>query len=171
VRVCKPNPQVLLHASQEPVVHKYAVQLEGIRDNSGLPTAPLSTSVGAAGTDAITIGVGGDDVVNRGGDDGAEGFEDGRVGGVGDGGVVGAGDVRTGGGGAMWHKLQVCLQLALHNIKGKSVSATSAAECGSMLYCDVTSGRMCVLNCKDAKSNQPLPEVVTNATWCCAVMI
>ena len=133
-----------MHASQAPVVHTYAVQFEGSRDSPGLPTAPLSTSVGVAAADAVGIGDGGVGVVPRGGDDGAEGFEDGRVGGVRDGGVVGAGDVRTGGGGAMWHKLQVCLQLALHNIKGKSVSATSAAECGSMLYCDVTSGRMCV---------------------------
>ncbi len=115
MRVCKPNPQVLLHAPQEPVVHVYAVQFEGSRDNPGLPTAPLSTSVGVAAADA-------------------EGLEDGRVDGVEDGGVVG---VEDGGAGGTWHKLHVCLQLALHNMKGKSVSATSAAECGSMLYCDL----------------------------------
>ena len=168
MRVCKPNPQVLLHASQEPVVHKYAVQFEGSRDNPGLPTAPLSTSVGVATADAGGIGDGGDGVVNRGGDDGAEGFEDGTVDGVGDGGVVGVEVGGAGGGGGMWHNLHVCLQLALHNMMGKSFSATSAAECGSMLYCHVTSGRMLVFNCKDAK---PLPEVVTNATRCCAVMV
>jgi len=134
VRVCKPNPQVLLHAPQEPVVHVYAVQFEGSRDNPGLPTAPLSTSVGVAAADAAGTGDGGDGVVTRGGDDGAEGLEDGRVDGVEDGGVVG---VEDGGAGGTWHKLHVCLQLALHNMKGKSVSATSAAECGSMLYCDL----------------------------------
>jgi len=163
VRVCKPNPQVLLHASQAPVVHTYAVQFEGSRDSPGLPTAPLSTSVGVAAADAVGTGDGGVGMVPRGGDDGAEGFEDGRVDGVGGGGV--------GGGGAMRHKLHVCLQLALRNMKGKSFSVTSAAECGSMLNCDVTSGRRCVLNCKDAKSAQRLPEVVTNASRCCAVMV
>jgi len=64
------------------VVHTYAVQFEGSRDSPGLPTAPLSTSVGVAAADAVGIGDGGVGVVPRGGDDGAEGFEDGRVGGV-----------------------------------------------------------------------------------------
>ena len=112
----------------------YPVQFEGSRDNPGLPTAPLSTSVGVAAADAVGTGDGGDGLITRGGDDGAEGCEDGRVGGVEDGGVVG---VEDGGAVGTWHKLHVCLQLALHNMTGKSVSATSAAECGSMLYCDL----------------------------------
>ncbi len=139
MRVCKPNPQVLLHGPQAPVVHVYAVQFEGSRDNPGLPTAPLSTSVGVAAADAVGTGDGGDSVVTRGGDNAAEGPADGSVGGVGDDGVVG---VEDGGAGGTWHKLHVCLQLALHNVKGKSVSATSAVECGSMLYCDLA-GCMC----------------------------
>ena len=126
MRVCKPNPQVLLQASQKPVVHKYAVQFEGNRDNPGLPTAPLSTPVGGAAADAVGTGDGGDDissrggdvVVNRSGDDGAERFEDGRVGGIGVGGVVGAEIGGAGGGGGLWHKLHVCLQLALREHEG-----------------------------------------------------
>lgn len=106
MRVCKPNPQVLLHASQAPVVHTYAVQFDGSRDSPGLPTAPLSTSVSVAAADAVGTGDGGDSVVPGGGDDGAEGYEDGRVCGVGDGGVGWARGTR--------HKLHVCLQLALH---------------------------------------------------------